>query len=248
MRQTIGGTWLFQLMILFILLFAAFIILTLNYSRTVRVKNELIDMFEKYEGLNSRSIELVNTYLTYNGYTTQGICTEEDAQGMYGAFDLSRASLEPARAGVKYYYCVRKFSGANTTNYYQVTLFYKFNLPIIGDASGFSIKGTTSNFQSHDEKDYCYTTSGKCTYDSGSNSNNNNGNTNITYTVRFDLNGGTGDIRPQQVSYGGVVRGPGSPTRNGYAFAGWQLNGKDYNFNTKVYSNMTLTAKWEVEN
>ena len=154
MRQTIGGTWLFQLMILFILLFAAFIILTLNYSRTVRVKNELIDMFEKYEGLNSRSIELVNSYLTYNGYTTQGVCAEEDTPGIYGSFDLSRTTLEPARAGVKYYYCVSKFSGANTTNYYQITLFYKFNLPIIGDVTGFSIRGTTGNFQSQDEAIY----------------------------------------------------------------------------------------------
>ena len=41
MRQTIGGTWILMLVIIFILLFSAFIILTLNYSRTVRVKNEL---------------------------------------------------------------------------------------------------------------------------------------------------------------------------------------------------------------
>ena len=74
MRHTIGGTWLLQLVIIFILLFAAFIILTLNYSRTVKLKNELIDMVEKYEGLNTGSITLVNNYLIYNGYTTQGVC------------------------------------------------------------------------------------------------------------------------------------------------------------------------------
>ena len=44
MRQTIGGTWLLQLMILFILLFVGFIILTLNYSQTINIKNEVITM------------------------------------------------------------------------------------------------------------------------------------------------------------------------------------------------------------
>ena len=43
MRQTIGGTWLLQLVIVFIILFVGFIILTLNYSKTVTLKNELIE-------------------------------------------------------------------------------------------------------------------------------------------------------------------------------------------------------------
>ena len=68
MRHTIGGTWLLQLMILFILLFVGFIVLTLNYSRTVKIKNELINMFEKYEGINDSSVELANNYLLYTGY------------------------------------------------------------------------------------------------------------------------------------------------------------------------------------
>ena len=73
MRQSIGGTWLLQLMILFILLFVGFIILTLNYSRTVSIKNEMIDMLEKYEGINSQSIELVNNYLTYNSFPVKSV-------------------------------------------------------------------------------------------------------------------------------------------------------------------------------
>ena len=154
MRQTIGGTLILQLMLVFILLFAAFIILTINYSRTVRVKNELIDMIEKYEGLNSESIGLVNNYLYYTGQITQGICVEENTPGVYGATSLESTNLEPARPGEKYYYCIRKYDGANTTNYYQIAIFYKFNLPIIGNFGGFEIRGSTSNFQSHDDARY----------------------------------------------------------------------------------------------
>lgn len=156
MRQTIGGTWLLQLMIVFILLFVGFIVLTLNYSRTVRIKNEMIDMIEKYEGLNEQSIELVNNYLIYTNYNVEGVCVSNggDTKGIYGAYDLTSNELEPAREGQKYYYCIKKYKGANTSNYYQITIFYKFNLPVIGDTSSFTIKGSTSNFQSNDENDY----------------------------------------------------------------------------------------------
>lgn len=249
MRQTIGGTWIFQLMLLFILLFAAFIILTLNYSRTVRVKNELIDMIEKYEGLNDESIELVNDYLNYTGQTTQGVCVDEGESntGVYGAYDLASNELEEADPGVKYYYCVKKYNGANTTNYYQISIFYQFNLPIIGQAGSFEVRGTTSNFQSHDNEEYCYSTSGTCTSNSNQNSGNNNNNT-VTYTVSFNLDGGQGNINSQRVSQGGLASTPAtSPTKAGYTFGGWQLNGRDYNFNTPVYSNITLVAKWETE-
>ena len=92
MRQSIGGTWLLQLMIVFIILFVGFIILTLNYSKTVTLKNELIDMFEKYEGINSQSIELVNNYLTNNSYSVLGNCVSDGEQStsIDGALDLSR--------------------------------------------------------------------------------------------------------------------------------------------------------------
>lgn len=149
MRQTIGGTWLFQLMILFILLFVGFIVLTLNYSKTIRIKNEMLSMVEKYEGLNEQSIKLVNNYLLYTGYAVTGSCSVED--GSYGALDLSSPYLEEAQEGSKYYYCVKKYNGTNTTNYYQIAIFYKFNLPVIGDTSSFIVKGTTTNFQAHDD-------------------------------------------------------------------------------------------------
>ena len=155
MRHTIGGTWLLGLMIVFIMLFVGFIVLTINYSRTVKIKNEMIDMIEKYEGLNSSSIELVNNYLRYTGYDATGVClTDENQKGVYGSLDLDGTMLEPAREGVRYYYCVKKYDGANTSNYYQITVFYKFNLPVIGNASGFTVKGSTSNFQSNDDSEY----------------------------------------------------------------------------------------------
>lgn len=138
------------LMITFIFLFVAFIILTINYSKTIRVKNEVVSIIEKYEGLNDTSVALINNYLRYSGYNATGVCTTSVKRGVYGGLSLSSTNLEQARPGAKYYYCIQKYRGIKSTTYYQVGVFYKFNLPIIGTAAGFNVRGTTSNFLDSD--------------------------------------------------------------------------------------------------
>lgn len=244
MRHSIGGMWLLQLMVLFIFLFAAYIILTLNYSKTIKVKNEVVSMIEKYEGLNDASLELVNNYLTSAGYSTTGVCASKQQSGIYGASDLFSTSLEEAVPGEKYYYCVKKYKGTNLTNYYQIALFYKFNLPVIGETSHFNVKGTTSNFHSSDDQEYCYTIDGTCGNTSSYRPNSGSSIYDQTYIVSFNLNGGNGSISSQTVSRGNKARKPSNPTRNGYSFAGWRLNGTIYTFSESVYENITLVAQW----
>lgn len=63
------------------------------------------------------------------------------------------------------------------------------------------------------------------------------------YTVTFNSNGGTA-ITKQIIEKDKKIVRPTNPTRKGYNFVGWYLNGKAFDFNTKVTSNITLTAKW----
>ncbi len=154
MRTALGNTWLLQLVILFILIFAAYIILTLQYSRTIKLKNETVSIIEKYEGINSTSLTLVNNYLKNFNYKTTGVCTTSGERGIYGATSLDLDILEEAEANKEYYYCLKKYKGANTTHYYQVLLFYEFNLPVLGNTGGFNIRGTTTNFFTADGSRY----------------------------------------------------------------------------------------------
>ena len=66
-----------------------------------------------------------------------------------------------------------------------------------------------------------------------------------TYIVKFNTDGGS-KVADLKVVEGKTVTKPANPIKEGYTFAGWYLNGKQYDFNTKVTANITLTAKWEV--
>ncbi len=64
------------------------------------------------------------------------------------------------------------------------------------------------------------------------------------YTVSFNTGAGS-DVDSIEVEEDGTIKKPANPTRDGYKFVSWQLNGKDFDFKTKVTKDMTLTAKWE---
>lgn len=64
------------------------------------------------------------------------------------------------------------------------------------------------------------------------------------YTVTFNSNGGS-SVTSQTVNYGSKATEPTDPTKDGYTFVSWQLNGVDYDFTKAVTSNITLVATWE---
>ena len=67
------------------------------------------------------------------------------------------------------------------------------------------------------------------------------------YTVTFNTDGGN-EISSKEVNEGKKVEKPENPTKEGYKFLGWYLEDKEYDFNTEVKNNMTLKAKWLLEN
>ena len=69
------------------------------------------------------------------------------------------------------------------------------------------------------------------------------------YSVTFDSDGGT-SITGQLISEGSKASKPTNPTKKGFEFVEWQLDGVKYDFNNGVTDNITLKAKWEekVEN
>lgn len=67
----------------------------------------------------------------------------------------------------------------------------------------------------------------------------------VYYTVVFNTDGGT-TYANQVVEEGSTATRPEVyPTKEGYTFIGWQVNGVDYNFNDPVTADLTIYAVWE---
>ena len=148
MRESIGGSWLFSLIIIFILLFTAFLAVTINYARAFKVKNDVIDIIEREEGLTSKgrstkdpgAVELIDNYLMKSGYKNNGTCPE----GSLGEGKI----LVSKNDNDKYKYCVSKHNSydneESNRSYYKVTLFFKMDLPIFGEFLTFRATGETT--------------------------------------------------------------------------------------------------------
>ena len=65
----------------------------------------------------------------------------------------------------------------------------------------------------------------------------------VTYSVTFNSNGGSA-VQMQTVEEGDTATEPTAPTKVGYTFAGWTVNGSAYDFSSAVVANIELTATW----
>lgn len=155
MRESVGTTTLFQIVLAFTLLFSAFLAVAINYNKVFKLKNETISIIEKYEGINDKSLEIINNYLKNNGYNTKSKCGNNE----YGVTNLERIDYEKAQTNKDYYYCLSAYCTYDKRNcqkgdkeiFYDVKLFFKFNLPLLGDFTTFKITGETKSIKLYTE-------------------------------------------------------------------------------------------------
>ena len=66
-----------------------------------------------------------------------------------------------------------------------------------------------------------------------------------TLTVTFNTSGGVGSYPPVSVSVGSKLDEPNDPSRSGFVFNGWKVEGGGYwDFSKPVQQSMTLIAQW----
>lgn len=62
----------------------------------------------------------------------------------------------------------------------------------------------------------------------------------VTFNTNNDIS-----IENQSIEYGNIIIKPSDPTKDGAKFIGWYLDDQEYDFNTKVTSDLVLNARWE---
>lgn len=171
MKNAISEVWLIGLMVLFIMSFTGFLAVTINYSRAFKVKDMALTKIETHRGVtnivpsacsggsgnycNEGTLQAINAYLVGNGYKIRGKCPGSDTGTWYGASDLSftsSVSFNTVSPGNTYFYCLSKHktlindAGGTQSNsvYFKIRLFYKLELPVLGDIFTFDVDGRTN--------------------------------------------------------------------------------------------------------
>ena len=161
MREAIGGTWLFQIVIFFVLLFAGFMCLTINQSKAFNVKDRIIQTIQSYNGIDLESecqddgkgpLCEIKSYLIDSAYRTTGDCNSISENDGYSYVGFSK---EGTKAQKNAAFCVAKIDSGGigayddfaselpSVAYYRVVVFYQLDLPIFHDLFNFKIRGDT---------------------------------------------------------------------------------------------------------
>ena len=141
MRNSIAGTWVYATVLVFMVVLIAYVTITINYSNAYEISENIIKAIEQYEGINPKSLEQIERLMN-NTHTVKGNCgTDDDFVGINGN-TATKTTNNPGPYSV----CVARSDhtvNGVTKYYYSITIFFSFNLPVLGDLFTFKIPGET---------------------------------------------------------------------------------------------------------
>lgn len=169
MREAIGGTWLFGIVITFIALFTSFLSYSISYTRAFNMKSEILNIIERNEGYTESEGTVENM-------TEEQLLKDDSAEAKifyhikkYGYNYTSASNIDCASVGHPSGtenrtggYCVTKYcpdaeevfdeatgtlilkdDGADSKTYYKVTTFIAITIPVINITLKVPVTGET---------------------------------------------------------------------------------------------------------
>ena len=141
MRESFGSTWLFQIVIVFILIFTGYICLSINHSKAFAIKNDIILELQRNGGYTETAHQNIKRTLERAGYRTNGSCDE-------GWTGYDRAGEKVSHGNKGAVFCLKRITVAPSSEYpemfyYKVRVFYQLDLPVINSFLTFTVNGDT---------------------------------------------------------------------------------------------------------
>lgn len=146
MKEAIGGSWLFTIVIVFVAIFATYVSISTNYTRSYKVKDEILSSIEKNRGITSEALEEINGYLLETGYRSTGTCPSGSCWYGFSVKNNDRI----VDYGKDINFCVKKNTvavksiGHPNTAYYSIVVFFKLDMPVLREAFQINVEGETS--------------------------------------------------------------------------------------------------------
>ena len=124
MSGATGHTFLYNLIILFIVIVFAFLAGSLSYYKAFRINNSIVLSIEKYSGYNDKSLAEIDKSLSTFGYEQQKSPCKEEYDGMF--------LMEKSEKNFNYcIYISDKEPKAGSQYNYGVLTYMSLDLPII---------------------------------------------------------------------------------------------------------------------
>lgn len=159
MRESIGMAWLMIIVMTFITLFSGYLAFSINYSKSFRVKDGIIERIHKYNGFvkeGSRdTLQDIDEFLASINYNARGNCVKlcsdsgNDFVGVRGTEVLHDEDSEHSN------YCIVKVKSkplgdVSTTAdyssvYYKVVVFFSLQIGQLTLGSRFNTTGETQS-------------------------------------------------------------------------------------------------------
>ncbi len=140
MRDATGSAQVFGICLAFILLFTAYLAISINYAKAFRIKDHIIDKIEENEGYTGGLEESIYEYLDNQGYNAYGICDPyivADGKEEDWVLEecLTNGDVPQDRCSICLYRQIAKNQKDPVIradrSYYRVVAFFKFDLPVI---------------------------------------------------------------------------------------------------------------------
>lgn len=139
MKEAVGGLGITQIVIVFLLVFAAYISISINMNKAQKVKDEVVSIIQKNNGLNDGAKQQIRSYMATVGYRTTGDCEDP-----WVGFNESYTN--------KPLFCYKEVSLDATNNeqtqfpesaYYEVKVFFALDVPVLNNVFKFQLTGAT---------------------------------------------------------------------------------------------------------
>ena len=150
MREPISGAWLIQIVVAFVLLFSGYLALSVNYSRSFKMKNDIVSMIENNQGISGVHDPIFNSirdHMNSVGFRAFGRCPV--GNGWHGL----PAAGPPVAVNVAnntFLLCIQAIDVVPADDpqlqqrtYFRIKTFFNLDLPLFNMIFNLNIDGDT---------------------------------------------------------------------------------------------------------
>lgn len=137
MRESFGGAFMIKLVLVFIVVYVSFMAVAVNYAKTFRVKNGVINRLEQSLYQPGGDLQFLDSYLDSIPYNISDINGEEKEK-----CETSNNNAKYNLHGV----CVVPMEASGNKVYYKVTTYISIDFPFFDIKMTLPISGETKSY------------------------------------------------------------------------------------------------------